>query len=54
MTDERGYPVRQNISDSAARPEYVMPVGTVDGVWGMIKEVSRWKPEGWLGLWKGM
>lgn len=30
-----------------------MPVGAVEGVWGMIKEVTRWKPEGWLGLWKG-
>ena len=53
-TDERGYVVRRNVSDPATRPDYAIPLGTVGGVWQMIKQVARWKPEGWLGLWKGM
>lgn len=31
----------------------MLPLGSVDGVWAMIKQVGRWKPEGWLALWKG-
>jgi len=53
-TDDRGYVIRQSISDSSTRPDYVIPIGTADGVWAMIKQVARWKPEGWLALWKGL
>ena len=35
------------------RPEYVIPVGSASGVWGMIKRVGRFRSEGWLALWKG-
>ncbi|KAH8120618.1 mitochondrial carrier [Phellopilus nigrolimitatus] len=52
-TDDRGYVVRYNVSDNATRPDWVLPPGSVDGVWQMIKEITRWKPEGWLALWKG-
>lgn len=52
-TDERGYIVRTNVADSATRPDWVMPQGTVTGAWGMIKQLTRWKPEGLLALWKG-
>lgn len=36
------------------RPEYIIPVGSADGVWGMIKRVGRFRLEGWLSLWKGL
>lgn len=52
-TDERGYVVRQSAADVAARPDYAIPVGTVSSVWAMVKQVIRWKPEGWPALWKG-
>lgn len=35
-------------------PEYVIPLGSADGTWGMMKRLGRFKPEGWLSLWKGM
>jgi len=53
-TDDRGYVIRQNLSDSSTRADYVIPLGTAHGVWAMIKQITRWKPEGWLGLWKGL
>ncbi|KLO20448.1 mitochondrial carrier [Schizopora paradoxa] len=53
-TDDRGYVIRQSVSDSSTRASYVIPLGTANGVWAMIKQVARWKPEGWLGLWKGL
>ena len=51
--DDRGYIVRQSVTDSATRPDWIIPPGTVSGVWDMMKQVIRWKPEGWLALWKG-
>ncbi|KAL5535117.1 hypothetical protein ACEPAF_3211 [Sanghuangporus sanghuang] len=51
--DDRGYIVRQSVSDSATRPDWIIPPGIISGVWDMMKQVIRWKPEGWLGLWKG-
>ena len=53
-TDDRGYVIRQNLSDIGTKADYVIPLGTVDGVWSMMKQVGRWKPEGWLSLWKGL
>ncbi|KAJ7596710.1 mitochondrial carrier domain-containing protein [Mycena floridula] len=32
----------------------VIPVGSADSVWGMIKHIGRFRPEGWLALWKGL
>ncbi|GAA5923921.1 mitofusin complex protein UGO1 [Sporobolomyces koalae] len=46
--DPAGY-----LSDTAARPEWVMPIVVQGGVWDMIKAIGRWKGEGWKSLWKG-
>ena len=54
IADERGYVVRQSVLDEGATPEYVMPVGSADGTWGMIKQLGRFRSEGWLSLWKGL
>ncbi|KAJ4476598.1 mitochondrial carrier domain-containing protein [Lentinula aciculospora] len=35
-------------------PEYIIPVGPQDGVWGMMKRIGRFRGEGWLALWKGL
>lgn len=53
QTDEQGYVVRQSVSESSTRPDYIIPVGSANGVWAMIKQVGGWKPEGWLALYKG-
>jgi fusion and transport protein UGO1 len=45
--------VRRSVLEESTRPEYIIPVGSADGVWGMIKRVGRFKGEGWLALWKG-
>ena len=45
--------MRQSVLDEGATPEYVMPVGLADGTWGMIKQLGRFRSEGWLSLWKG-
>ncbi|KAI0318988.1 mitochondrial carrier domain-containing protein [Amylostereum chailletii] len=52
--DERGYIVRKSVLEEGTRPEYVIPVGSADGVWGMIKRLGRFQNEGWLALWKGL
>ena len=52
-TDEQGYVVRRSVLEEGTRPEYIIPVGSADGVWGMMKRVGRFRPEGWLALWKG-
>ena len=39
--------------EEGTQPEYIIPVGSADGVWGMIKRVGRFRSEGWLALWKG-
>ena len=39
--------------EEGTRPEHIIPVGTVDGAWNMIKRVGRFRSEGWLALWKG-
>lgn len=54
QTDEQGYVVRRNINDEGTRPAYSIPIGSADGVWGMIKRVRQFPGEGWLSLWKGL
>ena len=51
--DEAGYIIRQSLLDEGTQPEYVIPVGSADGPWSMIKRVGRFRPEGWLALFKG-
>ncbi|KAI0067952.1 mitochondrial carrier [Artomyces pyxidatus] len=40
--------------EEGTRPEYIIPVGSADGVWGMIKRLGAFRGEGWLALWKGL
>jgi fusion and transport protein UGO1 len=54
MADEQGYVIRRSVLEEGTRPEYIIPVGSADGVWGMIKRVGRFRGEGWLALWKGL
>ncbi|KAF8585552.1 mitochondrial carrier [Ramaria rubella] len=54
LADEEGYVVRRSVLEEETRPEYVMPIGKINGVWGMIKKVARWRHEGWFALWKGL
>ncbi|KAF9015033.1 mitochondrial carrier domain-containing protein [Cyathus striatus] len=53
-TDEQGYVLRRSVLEEGTRPEYIIPVGTADGVWDMMKRVGRFRSEGWLSLWKGL
>ncbi|GLB36473.1 putative mitochondrial carrier (TC 2.A.29) family protein [Lyophyllum shimeji] len=53
-TDDQGYVIRRSVLEEGTRPEYVIPVGSADGVWGMIKRIVRFPGEGWLALWKGL
>lgn len=39
--------------EEGTRPEYIIPVSSSDGVWGMVKRVGRFNSEGWLALFKG-
>jgi mitochondrial fusion and transport protein UGO1 len=39
--------------EESTRPDYVIPVGSVNGVWGMMKKLGQFRGEGWLALWKG-
>ncbi|TCD61581.1 hypothetical protein EIP91_008236 [Steccherinum ochraceum] len=43
-----------SVLEEGTLPEYVIPVGSADGVWGMMKRLGRFRPEGWLALWKGL
>ncbi|KAI0757325.1 mitochondrial carrier [Daedaleopsis nitida] len=52
--DEGGYIIRQSLLEEGTQPEYVIPVGSADGAWGMMKRVGRFRSEGWLALWKGL
>jgi len=54
LADEEGYVVRRSVLEEGTRPEYIMPISRIDGVWGMIKKTARWRNEGWLALWKGL
>lgn len=52
-TDAAGYIVRRSIFEQATKPEWILPFTVTGGVWDMMKAIARWKPEGWLALWKG-
>jgi len=52
--DDQGYVIRRSVLEEGTRPEYIIPVGSADGVWGMMKRVGRHRTEGWLALWKGL
>ena len=52
-TDAAGYIVRRSIFEQATKPEWILPFTVTGGVWDMMKAIARWKPEGWIGLWKG-
>ncbi|KAF7339990.1 hypothetical protein MVEN_01916700 [Mycena venus] len=54
QTDEQGYVVRRSVLEEGTRPEYIIPVGSANGVWGMMRRVGRFRGEGWLALWKGL
>ncbi|KAJ2965575.1 hypothetical protein NUW54_g14074 [Trametes sanguinea] len=51
--DEQGYIIRQSVLEEGTQPDYVIPVGSADGTWGMMKKVAGFRAEGWLALWKG-
>jgi len=53
-TDEKGYIVRQSVTDEATIPHYVIPVGSAAGASGMMFRLKNFEPEGWLSLWKGL
>ncbi|KAF8905449.1 mitochondrial carrier domain-containing protein [Gymnopilus junonius] len=52
--DDQGYVIRRSVLEEGTRPDYIIPVGSADGVWGMMKRVGRHRTEGWLALWKGL
>ncbi|KAI0336159.1 mitochondrial carrier [Cubamyces sp. BRFM 1775] len=52
--DEHGYIIRQSVLEEGTQPEYVIPVGSADGTWGMMKRLAGFRAEGWLALWKGL
>lgn len=54
QTDAAGYIVRRSIFEQATKPEWILPFTVTGGVWDMMKAIARWKPEGWLALWKGV
>lgn len=53
VADDRGYVVRRSVLEEGTRPEYLIPVASADGVWGMMKRVAKSSNEGWFSLWKG-
>ncbi|EIN13666.1 mitochondrial carrier [Punctularia strigosozonata HHB-11173 SS5] len=50
----RGAARHTGAAGGLVEPEYVIPVGSASGVWGMIKRVGRFRGEGWLALEKGL
>jgi len=41
------------VMEEGARLEYIVPISSSDGVWGMVKRVERFDGEEWLVLFKG-
>lgn len=39
--------------EDGTRPEYIIPVGSMNGTWDMVKRVATFRGEGWRSLWKG-
>ena len=54
IVDEHGHIVRRSVLEEGTRPEYIIPVGSASGVWGMMKRIGRYRTEGWFALWKGL
>ncbi|KAG9127984.1 hypothetical protein FRC07_006578 [Ceratobasidium sp. 392] len=40
-TDEEGYVARRSLADKTTRPQFVIPIGPSEGVWGMMKRVGQ-------------
>ncbi|KAG5648237.1 hypothetical protein DXG03_006195 [Asterophora parasitica] len=47
-TDDQGYVIRRSVLEEGTRPEYIIPVGSADGVWEMMKQIGRFRGEGFL------
>ncbi|EIW86536.1 mitochondrial carrier [Coniophora puteana RWD-64-598 SS2] len=54
IVDDNGYVVRTSILDEGTRPEYIIPPGTADTTWAMVKRIVAFQGEGWTSLWKGL
>ncbi|KAF8845384.1 mitochondrial carrier [Paxillus ammoniavirescens] len=54
LVDDKGYVIRTSILEDGTRPEYIIPVGSADSSWSMVKRVASFRNEGWLSLWKGL
>ncbi|KAG1810147.1 mitochondrial carrier domain-containing protein [Suillus plorans] len=52
--DDQGYVIRTSVLEDGTRPEYIIPVGSMNGTWDMVKRVATFRGEGWLSLWKGL
>lgn len=52
--DDQGYVIRTSVLEDGTRPEYIIPVGSMNGTWDMVKRVAVFRGEGWLSLWKGL
>ncbi|KAH9813236.1 mitochondrial carrier domain-containing protein [Melampsora americana] len=44
---------RSNQSEDRVQPEYILPITVQGGVTDMIKQIFRWRGEGFIALWKG-
>lgn len=53
LVDDKGYVIRTSVLEDGTRPEYIIPVGSADSSWSMVKRVASFRSEGWLSLWKG-
>ncbi|KAF9229630.1 mitochondrial carrier [Gyrodon lividus] len=54
LVDDKGYVIRTSVMEDGTRPEYIIPVGSADSSWSMVKRVATFRGEGWLSLWKGL
>ncbi|KIJ68718.1 hypothetical protein HYDPIDRAFT_24971 [Hydnomerulius pinastri MD-312] len=54
LVDDKGYVIRTSVLEDGMRPEYIIPVGSADSSWSMVKRVASFRGEGWLSLWKGL
>ncbi|KAG2080677.1 mitochondrial carrier domain-containing protein, partial [Suillus cothurnatus] len=53
--DDQGYVIRTSVLEDGTRPEYIIPVGSMNGTWDMVmKRAAAFRGEGWLSLWKGL
>ncbi|KAH7883880.1 mitochondrial carrier domain-containing protein [Phlebopus sp. FC_14] len=54
LIDDKGYVMRTSVMEDGTRPEYIIPVGSAGGPWGMVKRLVKFRGEGWFALWKGL